>query len=65
MADHNHPIYATVRFCALCSATTFILWKNASNFDETEVKAILEIAVLAGGYEGVSSFLNRKKSPPD
>jgi len=61
MHNANHPIWATIRFCALCIAATFVLWKNATNFDETELKAIIEIAVLAGGYEGVSSMLNRRR----
>ena len=61
MSDPGHPLYATIRFCALAVAVTFVLWKNASNFDETEVKTILEIAVLAGGYEGIQSYATRKK----
>lgn len=61
MPDQNHPLWATVRFCALCVACTFVLWKNASNFDETEIKAILEIAIMAGGYEGIATFINHKK----
>lgn len=35
--------------------------ENASNFDETEIKAILEIALLAGGGEVVISSITRKK----
>ena len=65
MSDPWHPIYATIRFCALAIAVTFVLWKNASNFDETEIKTIIEIAILAGGYEGLQSFATRKRNNAD
>ena len=56
----DHPIYATIRFISLTAAVTFLLWVNASSFDETEVKTILEIAVVVGGYEGMTMLRNKK-----
>jgi hypothetical protein len=58
--DPSHPLWATIKFLALVIGTTFVLWNNASSFDETEVKAILEIAVMAGGYQAVETFVTRK-----
>ncbi len=61
LENAQHPLWATIRFIVLCGAVTLVLWRNANSFDETEVRAILEIALMAGGYEGVMSYLSVKK----
>ena len=59
--EPTHPLWATIRFVVLVVATSVILWLNASHFDETEIRTIVEIAIVAGGYETLGSWLNRDK----
>jgi len=62
--DPRHPLWGIIRFTLLCLCVTFLLWRNAESFDETEVKTIVEIAVISGGaIFGESLF--RKKDDGD
>ena len=56
----DHPLWPTLRVFALTIAVTFLLWINASSFDETEVMTIVEIAVIVGGYEGMTMLRDKK-----
>ncbi len=58
-------MWATIRFVVLVVATSIILWLNASHFDETEIRTIVEIAIIAGGYETLGSWINRDKNKKD
>ena len=58
LSNPQHPLWATFRFSIVVIGVTFILWGNASSFDETEIKTILEIAILSGGYEGFMAWKN-------
>lgn len=49
--SHYHPIWSLLRFVAIVLAVTALLYRNANSFDETEIKTIIEIAILAGGFE--------------
>ena len=64
MTDYTnaaHPLWATVRFVVLVIAVTLLLYNNADNFDETEIKTIIEIAVISGGWEGIQTYLGRNR----
>jgi len=52
MLDANHPIWATVRLILFLIAMVAVLWMNASHFDDTEIKAIVEMFLVAIGIEG-------------
>lgn len=65
LENPSHPLWATIRFGAICVVVTFVLWRNANNFDETEVKTIIEIALMAGGYEGIATLMRMKKAKND
>lgn len=65
MHESNHPIWSLARFGLAVVAVTVVLSINASDFDETEIKTITEIAILVGGYEGAAAFFNRKKPKED
>ena len=45
---------ATIRFVVVIVATTILLVTNASNFDSTEIKSLLGIAVAIVGSEGLT-----------
>lgn len=63
MADANHPIWATIRLAALLVAMCFVLWFNASNFDATEIKAIITLFMTSIGIEaGVKALKGFGKS---
>lgn len=53
----QHPLWATLRFLFVVVGVTTVLWSNAEDFDGTELKSIIEIGLVAGGYEGVMAIL--------
>lgn len=55
----DHPIWATIRYVFGVVCATVVLWANASDFDMTEAKSILLIALMMGGYEALSAYLRR------
>lgn len=66
--NNNVPeILRTVRFCTVVFASIGFLWLNASNFDETEWKAVAGIVVTYLGAEGGTKFIDsfRKSSKED
>ena len=40
-------------------ALTVTLWLNASHFDETELRTIITMFLVAAGAEGISSFVSQ------
>lgn len=66
----QHPIWAFLRFfvgvLAATTVLTVVLWRNASAFDMTEVKSILEAvlagAALYGGYQRVEAIRGRRRA---
>lgn len=55
----DHPGWAVARLAVIMAPLTVVLWANASKFDWTEVKAILEFGILAGGFEGIRLLKGR------
>lgn len=44
----DHPGWITLRFFGLIGLLTVMLYRQASNFDETELKVIFAMAILVG-----------------
>jgi len=53
MGEAKHPIWTSLRLIVLMSTMSFVLWLNATNFDETEMKSIIWVFLAATGVEGV------------
>lgn len=49
----DHPGWAILRLAVIMVPVTVVLWLNASRFDSTEIKALLELGIVLGGWEGV------------
>jgi len=50
---HDHPIWTVLKHTVYLGFITLILYLNASNFDETELKTLGEIVVGVLAYQGV------------
>jgi hypothetical protein len=54
MKNANHPIWAIIRMALILGTLIFVLWMNASHFDDTEIKTILTMFLALLGAEGIS-----------
>ena len=52
MNSPTHPIWAIIRLGMLMFVLTIVLWLNASKFDATEVKTLVEYFLVAASLEG-------------
>jgi nitric oxide reductase large subunit len=59
--DTEHPIWSIVRLIVVFAGITIFLYLNSNAFDETEVKTIVELMLLAGGFEVVKRKLANGK----
>lgn len=59
MADAKHPIWSLARLLILMVTLSFVLWLNASHFDETEVRTIIWVFLAAAGVETGVQTLTR------
>jgi hypothetical protein len=57
----KHPFWGIVRMSVFFIGLTVFLWLNATNFDKGEVTTILELLLLAGGFEAVRHKLSGSK----
>lgn len=55
----DHPAWAIARLAVIMAPLTVVLYANASKFDWTEIKAIMEFGILAGGFEGIRLLKGR------
>lgn len=63
MPDSTHPIWITLRLAILMLTMTTILWINCTKFDSTEIKALVQMFLVAGGLETVQrAILGRIKN---
>ena len=61
----KHPFWGIVRMAVFFIGLTVFLWLNSTNFDKGEVTTILELLLLAGGFEAVRHKMSgSKKSDP-
>ncbi len=49
--DTEHPVWSLIRLVIFFAGVTTFLYLNASAFDETELTTIIELMLLAGGFE--------------
>ena len=49
----DHPGWAVARLAIVMVPITGVLWMNASRFDWTEQKSLLQMLIMLGGWEGV------------
>ena len=56
----EHPIWGILRLSIGLGALTAILWNNASSFDWTEIKSILEMVVAIGVLKGGEAAIKRR-----
>lgn len=62
MKNPDHPIWAVIRMSLILGTLIFVLWMNASHFDDTEIKTILTMFLALLGAEGLSkTFAGNKK----
>jgi len=58
MNDASHPVWSVLRLGIVMIALTVTLWVNASTFDETEIKTIITMFLIAGGAEWAPGLIN-------
>ena len=51
--DPEHPVWSLIRLVIMFAGVTTFLYLNASTFDETEVTTIVELMILAAGFEAI------------
>lgn len=54
MKDSDHPIWPLIRMSLILGTLIFVLWMNASHFDDTEIKTILTMFLALLGAEGLA-----------
>jgi len=65
MKDPSHPIWPLLRFAIVAIVITTVLFVNASDFDETEAKAITAFLSLYGVSEGAMRLIQHTKQAND
>jgi hypothetical protein len=55
----SHPFWPICRLAVIFAGLTALLYINSSLFDGTEIKTIVELAFLAGGFEMVRRKLSQ------
>ena len=60
-SDPSHPIYAIVRLTIYMSALTILLVANASDFDATEIRTLVQMFLVAAGAEGAIQLIKTRK----
>jgi len=61
MDDLYHHLLTTLHWAVVIIAIGVVLWLNATNFDETELRAIGEIAAILAGTMGGQSILVHRR----
>lgn len=59
--ERNHPIWSLARLVVTMVALVTTLWLNASHFDETEIKTLITMFLVAASAEGVTQFVGQFK----
>lgn len=57
----NHPLWSFLRLTVLMITLAFVLWMNASHFDQTEIRTLIYTFLAAATYEGVTQAFTRKR----
>jgi len=59
MTAANHPIWRIIQTAIYLIFAAFIMWLNASDFDETELKALAWIGTFMFVGEGVKKLMTK------
>ena len=62
MHNKNHPIWGLLNMVVILSFITLFSWLKASNFDITEGKMILEMAIGLVGWEAGKGWIRKSIS---
>lgn len=57
MPNQKHPIWRIINLAVVFMGVTAVLYVCATQFDETEWKAIGGIMTILGGYEGIKQWV--------
>lgn len=63
MSDPHHPIWRLIQTAMYLFAAFVFLWMNASNFDHTEWKTLIELGAVIGGAELIKAKLSQREPP--
>lgn len=58
----NHPAWKFVTIIGTILSLGFVLWLNASHFDETELRTIFEFGLLLAAGKGIKSQVVKNES---
>jgi hypothetical protein len=61
----SHPLWSIIRMAVFFVGLTLFLYLNATNFDRGEVTTILELLLLAGGFEAIRHKVQKNGKKPD
>lgn len=61
MSDAKHPIWTIAKALVILCFIAFFSYTNASTFDETEVKMIVELGVVLFGGAALESIIKARK----
>ena len=67
LSNPKHPLWGFLKFTlvvlGIMAAATVVMYRHASNFDETEISALRELLVIllaGGGLGGIRGPLRRR-----
>jgi len=63
MSNPDHPVWRLAQTTLYVIFAAFVMWLNASHFDETELKALLFIGTFMFASEGVKNKLKKILKP--
>lgn len=59
ISSPKHPVWGIARLLIVMTALVVTLWLNASHFDETELKTIITMFIIAASAEGATGFISQ------
>lgn len=65
LSDPNHPLWSFLRTAMVLVAFLAFLRSSAANFDSTEIRDWMTLALLAFGAQGGHEFLKSRKNKKD
>jgi len=51
--DTEHPVWSLIRLVIMFAGVTIFLYLNSATFDTSEITTIIELMILAGGFEAI------------
>ncbi len=67
LSNPKHPLWGFLKFAlvlvGVMAAATVVMYRHASNFDETEIAALKELLIIllaGGGLGGIREILRRR-----